>query len=571
MNASPSIAYEWKELPWKQFQRSTFKLQKRIYRASQAGNVKLVRSLQKLLAKSQAASYLAVRRVTQDNQGKKTAGVDGVKELTPPQRLELATKLKLRPYQKKAKAVRRVWIPKPSTDEQRPLGIPVMEERARQALAKLALEPEWEAKFEPNSYGFRPGRSAQDAISYIFTCIRQSPKYVLDADICKYFDRINHQTLLAKLNTYPQMRRTIKAWLKAGVLDGPTLFPSEAGTPQGGVISPLLANIALHGMETFIQSKFPKTKRIPGVQSTRLHWQPQVARYADDFVILHPDPAVIAQAKGYIEEWLQPLGLELKKEKTRITHTLWYGEERPGFDFLGFHIRQHKAAKNRKPPARYGRLGFTTKVTPNEAALKGQSSKLRDTIRSMRASSQDALVRALNPLITGWGRYFGICHSESKGRLDHHMLYFALKRWARRRHPKKHWGWVAKKYWRLETGRWVFGTPQGSVLQKHYQKVERLKPVGSRSPFDGDWSYWLMRGKEHPDLNLTKTKLYRIQRGRCTYCSLQFQAGDLLEVDHIIPRSIGGHDTYQNRQLLHRHCHDTKTLEDIRAFGKRYH
>ena len=570
MSASTEIAYEWKDVNWKKLQQRTFKLQKRIYRASQRGDVKLVSCLQKLLVKSRAAALLAVRRVTQDNHGKKTAGVDGVKELAPPARLELAAKLKAKPYQRKAKAVRRVWIPKAGTSEQRPLGIPVMEDRARQALLKLALEPEWEAKFEPNSYGFRPGRSAHDALSYIFTSIRECPKYVLDADIAKCFDRINHSALLEKLNTYPQMRRTIKAWLKAGVLDGKELFPSERGTPQGGVISPLLANIALDGLERFIQSQFPKTRRIPEAENTRLHWQPQVVRYADDFVILHPDPMVVEQAKGYAEEWLRPMGLELKKEKTHITHTLWYGDEKSGFDFLGFNIRQHRAAKNRKPPARYSRLSFTTKVTPSKQVLKRQSRKLHDTIRSMKAQSQEDLVRALNPIITGWGRYFGICHSESKGKLDHQMLYFALKRWARRRHPLKHWGWVAKKYWRLETGKWKFGAPHGTPLQSHYQKVERLKPVGSRSPFDGDWSYWLMRGKGHPDLSLTKARLYRLQRGKCDYCGLQFQSGDLLEIDHIIPRSLGGLDTYSNRQLLHRHCHDAKTLDDIREFGKRY-
>jgi RNA-directed DNA polymerase len=447
MSASTQIAYEWKALPWKKFQKAAFKLQKRIYRASQRGDVKLVRRLQKLLVKSQAAAHLAVRRVTQENHGKKTAGVDGVKQLTPLQRLELANNLHAKPYQKKAKAVRRVWIPKPGKDEKRPLGIPVMEERARQALAKLALEPEWEARFEPGSFGFRPGRSAHDAISHIFTCIRACPKYVLDADIAKCFDRINHQALLEKLNTYPQMRRTIKSWLRAGILDGQQLFPSEEGTPQGGVVSPLLANIALHGMERFIRSNFTKTKRIPGVENTRLHWQPQVVRYADDFVILHPDPAVIEQAKGLIEQWLKPLGLELKEEKTRICHTLWYGEETAGFDFLGFNIRQHKAAKNRKPPANGRRLEFTTKVRPSKKALKTQSKKLRHIIRSMRERNQTDLVLALNPLIVGWGRYFGIYHSESKDKLDHQMLYFSLKRWARRRHPLKHWGWVAKKYW----------------------------------------------------------------------------------------------------------------------------
>jgi RNA-directed DNA polymerase len=548
-------AYEWESLPWKKFQKATLKLQKRIYRASQRGDAKMVRRLQKLLVKSQAATYLAVRRVAQENRGKHTAGVDGVRSLTPPERQALAATIKAEPYQRKARPVRRVWIAKRTGDEKRPLGIPTMDERARQALAKLALEPEWEAKFEPNSYGFRPGRSAHDAMSYIFTCIREMPKCVLDADIAKCFDRINHAALLEKLDTYPQMRRSIRSWLRAGILDGQTLFPSEEGTPQGGVISPLLANVALHGMETFLQAQFDKTKRVKG-RETRVHWQPQVVRYADDFVVLHPDPAVIEESRALIEAWLRPLGLELKKEKTRITHTLWRGHETAGFDFLGFNIRQYPVGKHRQPPSKGGRLPFTTRVTPSKRALAEQSAKLRRTIRSMRARPQEDLIQALNPMISGWGRYFGICYAESKGTLDHQMLFFALKRWARRRHPGKHWGWIARKYWRLETGKWTFGTPDGINLQSHYQKVGRLKPVGNRSPFDGDWSYWLMRGKQHPGLTPTMATLYRVQQGSCATCGRRFHAEDSMVVT-LQSRESGEAERKQPaRLLLHRDCRD---------------
>jgi RNA-directed DNA polymerase len=226
---------EWNELPWKQFERQVFKLQSRIYRASQRGDVKTVHRLQKLVMKSWAARCLAVRRVSQDNQGKKTAGVDGVKLITPPQRFSLAQSL--RPSGK-ARPLRRVWIPKPGSREQRPLGIPTLSDRARQGLVKIALEPEWEAKFEPNSYGFRPGRSAHDAIEAIFGGIRLKAKYVLDADIAKCFDRIDHQALLNKLSTYPGLRRVIRGWLRAGVMDGQRLFPTDEGTPQGGVSTP---------------------------------------------------------------------------------------------------------------------------------------------------------------------------------------------------------------------------------------------------------------------------------------------------------------------------------------------
>lgn len=238
MSTVATPMYEWNTLPWKRLERQVFKLQQRIYRASRRGDTKAVRQLQRLLMTSWAAKALAVRKVTQDNRGKRTAGVDGVRTLTPPQRFALARTLRLSGT---AQPTRRVWIPKPGSTEQRPLGIPTMGNRAEQALAKLTLEPEWEARFEPNSYGFRPGRSCHDAIEAIFASITKKAKYVLDADIAKCFDRINHQALLAKLHTFPVMRRAIRAWLKAGVLDGETLFPTTEGTPQGGVAtSPIM-------------------------------------------------------------------------------------------------------------------------------------------------------------------------------------------------------------------------------------------------------------------------------------------------------------------------------------------
>ncbi len=248
---------EWKDIPWRKLERYTFKLQKRIFKASERGDIKACRRLQKTLMRSRSSKCLAVRRVTQDNQGKKTAGVDGIKSLKPEERLELVNNLSL---SRKAKPTRRVWIPKPGTEEKRPLGIPTITDRASQALVKQALEPEWEARFEPNSYGFRPGRSCQDAIGAIYSAIRLKAKYVLDADIAKCFDRISHEALLNKLNTFPTIRRQVRAWLKAGVMDGKQLFPTSEGTPQGGVISPLLANIALHGMENRINQVFPESQ-----------------------------------------------------------------------------------------------------------------------------------------------------------------------------------------------------------------------------------------------------------------------------------------------------------------------
>jgi RNA-directed DNA polymerase len=291
---------EWNELPWRKIQKAVWKLQKRIFQAYVNGDVKKGRRLQKTLIKSYYNRLLSVRKVTQDNSGKKTAGVDKVKSLTPKQRLEMAKTLKLG---NKSKPIRRVWIPKPGKEEKRPLGIPVMRDRATQALAKAALEPEWEAKFEANSYGFRPGRSAHDAIEAIFLQIRLKPKFVLDADIAKCFDQINHQKLLTKLNSYPKLRRQIKAWLKADITDFEKheTNPNHEGTPQGGVISPLLSNIALHGMEDRIKQETGAL----------------VIRYADDFVIFHENLEIIKQCQQIIAKSLDLTSLASMSDSTR--------------------------------------------------------------------------------------------------------------------------------------------------------------------------------------------------------------------------------------------------------------
>jgi RNA-directed DNA polymerase len=333
MNKVSTEYTNWQELNWRKLEKVCWKLQKRIFRAKKEGNVKLVKQLQKLLVKSFAAKAIAVRKVTQENKGKKTAGVDGVKAISPSKRLELVKSLKI---SHKAMPLRRIYIPKPGTEEKRPLSIPTIKDRAIQMLVKFALEPEWEAIFEPNSYGFRPGRSCHDAIDQIYISINHKPKWVLDADISKCFDRINHKYLLDKLGGCPRIfKRQIKAWLKAGYMEGHKLFPSEEGTPQGGVISPLLANIALHGMETVL-NEWVKTWK--GHKKKNLH-SFSLIRYADDLVCLHESKERIEQAQEILERFLRPIGLELKPEKTQITHTLQ--GEKPGFDFLGFNVRQY--------------------------------------------------------------------------------------------------------------------------------------------------------------------------------------------------------------------------------------
>jgi RNA-directed DNA polymerase len=554
--------YEWKALPWKRIERRVFKLQKRIYQASRRGDVKTVHRLQKLLMHSWSAKCLATRRVTQDNQGKKTAGVDGVKSLTPPQRLDLVKQLN---GGRKAQPVRRVWIPKPGTCERRGLGIPVMYDRAHQALVKLALEPEWEAKFEANSYGFRPGRGCHDALAAIYINIVQKPKYVLDADIAKCFDRINHQALLEKLATFPQLRRIIAAWLKAGVMDEETLFPTTEGTPQGGVISPLLANVALHGLETAVKKAFPKSVRQNGKRI--IYGQPLVIRYADDFVVLHPDLTVIQHAQQVIAAWLAPLGLELKASKTHITHTLHPHENHVGFDFLGCTIRQYPVGKThsgRQSGPGSPLLGYKTLIKPSQTALHRHIMKTKEVIRRHRSSPQALLIKTLNPIIRGWANYHATNCAKRLFTQADTILLAQLLSWATGRHPDKSVHWAVRQYWQTQPPHWVFTTTQGQTLLRHADTPihRHIKVKGQRTPFDGDWLYWATRLGKSPDLPKRTAFLLKRQRGRCAVCGLFFRYDDVLEVDHILPTQQGGQHKATNWQLLHRHCHDQKGTHD---------
>ena len=462
---------EWAAIDWKTVEKMVYRLQTRIFKAKRRGDTQQVHRLQKLLMKSRSAKLLAVRRVTQDNTGKKTAGVDGVKSLQPQQRLDLVNNLSLTG---KSKPTRRVMIPKPGTTEKRPLGIPCMIERARQMLVKLALEPEWETVLETNTYGFRTGRSTQDAIKAIFNGIHFQPKYVLDADISKCFDKIDQRALCEKLNTSPRLTRQIRAWLKAGVLDNDQFQATPTGAAQGSVISPLLANVALHGLEAGLQRVFKGARR------------PTLVRYADDLVVLHKDLAVVQASQQLLSQWLSEMGLELKPSKTRITHTLVPHEGQVGFDFLGYEVRQYPVGKT------YSKQGFKTIIKPSKEAIRRHSHRIREAIKTRKAASQAALIARLNPIIRGWANYYAnACSKVTFGHLGH-LLYHKLRAWAYRRHPHKSRHWIARKYWLIGTEGWVFATRNdaGSLrLFKHSQTpIKRhIKVQGSRSPYDGDW------------------------------------------------------------------------------------
>ena len=533
MSPSFEMRYEWSALPWKKIEVKVFKLQRRIYRASRRRQVKLVHKLQRLLVKSWYGRLLAVRRVTQDNRGKRTAGIDGVKSLTPSQRLQLALSMSQfsRPL-----PLRRIWIPKPGKKEKRPLSIPVMRDRATQALIKLALEPQWEAKLDPNMYGFRPGRSSQDAIEALFRIILKQPKYVLNVDIRGCFDNISHAAILKKCRAPNWMKKLIKGWLECGVLDN-GFQRTKRGSPQGGVVSPLLALIALQGIEPHIKRLGTKTYPI------------YVVAYADDMVILARREKDIYRAQTALEKWLHKIGLELNPQKTTRCHTL-HGEH-PGFEFLGFQVQQHPVGKYR------AKRGHKTLITPSKKGVERHLAHLKQVIQVHRGASQAALIETLNPIIQGWCQYYrSVASSKTFSKLSF-LVFEQLLSWAKYRHSNLSGHQTVSRYWLVNVGGgWVFTAKDGPRLKCHrYTHFRRyIKVKGNRSPYDGDWLYWGSRLRSYPGIGPLKSSLLRIQAGKCKHCELNFQLDSLIEVHHL----DGNHDNNrrQNLALLHRHCHD---------------
>jgi RNA-directed DNA polymerase len=453
-------------------------------------------------------------------------------------------------------------------------------------LFKLVLEPEWEAKFEDNSYGFRPGRNCHDAIKAILFSIQKRSKYVLDADIKKCFDKIDHKALLAKLNLKGKMHQQIKSWLKAGIIDNNVFSKTEEGTPQvrRGVISPLLANIALHGMENMLK-EYVSTVPLIYPSGKKMNKEDKISsisiiRYADDFVVMHYDKEVILECKRLLNKWLFNMGLTLSEEKTSITHTLnlssseqiEFAKKSPGFNFLDFTVRQfytkYKSAYNKFKP-----LGYRTLVYPSKEKCNEHCRSLSKVVRSHNSKSQSLLIGKLNEKIAGWARYFGCSDASTLKilqKLDY-LLYLKLRRWAKRNTGTAKLGLI--KYWHPHDDRkWVFCVPSEKLYLLNYLSFSApingyVKVHSERSPFDENGKYWASRLGTNPTLPTSLVKLLKLQKGKCKLCNLTFSEDDVIETDHIIPLSQGGKDMYNNLQLLHRHCHDTKTALDLKKYS----
>ena len=378
VNGPEDVGLKWDAVNWRSAEDDVRRLRQRIFAASQVGDLKRVRNLQKLMLRSRSNTLVSVRRVAERNAGRLTAGIDGERALTSSAKAALTVDVHRERSSWQARPVRRIYIPK-ANGKQRPLGIPVLRDRALQARVVNALEPEWEARFEPRSYGFRPGRGCHDAIEAIYWTLngkRAKRQWVLDADLSAAFDRIDHDRLLAALGTFPA-RELVKQWLKAGVIEKGRYAPTEEGTPQGGVISPLLLNVALHGMEAAAGVDYYKmdAKGARTVAGT-----PALVRYADDFVVMCYTRDQAEAARSQLTQWLAPRGLSFNQDKTRIVHV------DDGFDFLGFNVR---------------RYGDKLLIKPSKAAVARFRQRLTAEVRSLRGSGALMVIITLNPIIRG--------------------------------------------------------------------------------------------------------------------------------------------------------------------------
>jgi RNA-directed DNA polymerase len=514
VNGPEDEPLDWHAIDWRAAEEDVRRLRQRIFTASQEGDLKRVRSLQKLMLRSRANTLLSVRRVTELNAGRKTAGIDGQVVLLPQTKAELADWVQRRSEPWQARPVKRVYIPK-AGGKQRPLGIPVLVDRVLQARVVNALEPEWEARFEPRSYGFRPGRGCHDAIEAIFHVARGANprrRWVLDADLAAAFDRIDHDHLLSQLGTFPA-KGLIADWLKAGVVEKGRFAPTEEGTPQGGVVSPLLLNVALHGMEQAAGVRYQRSGVHAGETAVG---SPVLVRYADDLVALCHTRDEAEQVKARLAGWLAPRGLVFNEDKTQIV-TL---DE--GFDFLGFTVRRQS-----------GKL----LIKPSKAALRRIRERLRTELRALQGANAAMVLVRLNPIIRGWAAYYRTAvSSEAFNALDAYLWRLTYK-WAKHGHANKSKHWIVNRYYgafnRARRDRWVFGDrDSGAYLVKFaWTSIVRHRMVkGASSPDDPALAqYWADRRRRGapPPMDRLSLRLLKAQAGRCPEC------GDLLlHADH---------------------------------------
>lgn len=532
----------WHAVDWRRVERNVRGIQIRIAKAARDSNWRRVKALQRMLTRTLSARLHAVRRVTQ-NQGARTAGVDRELWESPERRWAAVGELKRRGY--KPLPLRRVFIPK-ANGKLRPLGIPTMRDRAMQALYLLALEPVAESWSDPNSYGFRINRCTADAMSQLFVSLSKkvSAQWILEADIKGCFDHINHDWLERHV---PMDTAILRKWLKAGLIYHGQLQATEAGTPQGGIISPTLANVTLNGLERELIAHLGAKLGIKKARQLKVN----VVRYADDFVITGTSKEVLEhEIRPWIVAFLAQRGLQLSEEKTRIVHI----DE--GFDFLGWNFRKYSG---------------TLLIKPSRKNVKAFYRKVADVISANKTVKQENLIRLLNPMLRGWAQYHSpVVAKQAYSRMEH-LVFQKLWRWAKRRHPQKSVDWVRRKYFHtLDARQWVFAAPvvrdDGSKgLLELYQisgtTIERHKKIkGEYHPFDPAWEQY---GEQLRQERMWKSMRYRrqwatlymSQGGLCAHCGCALTDETGWHDHHLEYRMHGGSDALSNRVLLHPICH----------------
>jgi len=541
----------WHDLDWARVQQTVRKTQLKIAQATGEGNWRRVKRLQRLLTHSFYGRCLAVRRVT-ENRGRKTPGVDGETWGTPQAKLQAVGRLsKKRGY--RPKPLRRVWIPKPGKPEKRPLGIPTMLDRAMQALYLQALEPVIESTSDPKSYGFRPDRSTADAMVELFHLLspQTAPVWILEGDIKGFFDNINHEWLCRNV---PMDRTVLRKWLKAGVIDRRQLMATEAGTPQGGIISPCLANATLNGLEAQLKCHLVQQMGKTKAQQAKVY----VVRYADDFVVTAASKELLEdEVKPWVEQFLSVRGVALSREKTQTVHI------HQGFDFLGWNFRKYVP----KSPYRKAKL----LIKPSKKNVTAFYRKVGEIIKNSGALTQDALIGQLNPVLKGWAQYHSpVVAKQTFSKLDS-LIFWRLWRWAKRRHSKKSADWIRKKYFRSIGGQnWVFAYPyRNGKGERQFRRLYGLAETaivrhkrlpGEYQPYDAahelKWEALRVQRMQHKLRYRGQIlSIFRRQKGLCALCGHAISKETGWHDHHVIRRVDGGPDTLSNRVLLHPNCH----------------
>jgi len=541
----------WHDLDWARIQQTVRKTQLKIAQATGEGNRRRVKRLQRLLTHSFYGRCLAVRRVT-ENRGRKTPGVDGETWGTPQAKLQAVGRLsKKRGY--RPKPLRRVWIPKPGKPEKRPLGIPTMLDRAMQALYLQALEPVIESTSDPKSYGFRPDRSTADAMVELFHLLspQTAPVWILEGDIKGFFDNINHEWLCRNV---PMDRTVLRKWLKAGVIDRRQLMATEAGTPQGGIISPCLANATLNGLETQLKRHLAQKLGVMKARKIKV----QCVRYADDFVVTAASKELLEEeVKPWVEQFLSVRGVALSREKTQTVHI------HQGFDFLGWNFRKYV------PKSLYRNAKLLIK--PSKKNVMAFYRKVGEIIKSSGALTQEALIGQLNPVLKGWAQYHSpVVAKQTFSKLDS-LIFWRLWRWAKRRHSKKSADWIRNKYFRSIGGQnWVFAHPyKNGKGEQQFRRLYRLAETaivrhkrlpGEYQPYDAThelkWEALRVKRMQHKLRYRGQIlSIFRRQKGLCALCGHAINRETGWHDHHVIRRVDGGTDTLKNRVLLHPNCH----------------